>query len=171
MRSQVSIQKCEPLPEGDVLILPTNDYLWMGAGPGLAVKQAAGEEVELEAVRSGPIALGEIAVTGSGRLGFSGIIHAAVMGQDLLLDEKAAQQALQGGLAEATDRGWGRILIHSFLNAARGTPRQVATPILGRLVELLLAREARRVVTLLAVDDAERAVLHEAMIRVIQTHG
>ncbi len=53
-------------PEADALFLPTNDYLWMAAGPALAVKQAAGAEIELAAVRQGPIGLGEVVVTEGG---------------------------------------------------------------------------------------------------------
>ena len=48
-----------PWPEADALVLPTNDYLWMATGPALDVKQMTGDEIELAAVRQGPVDPGQ----------------------------------------------------------------------------------------------------------------
>jgi O-acetyl-ADP-ribose deacetylase (regulator of RNase III) len=158
------------LPEADGLLLPTNDYLWMAAGPALELKTQAGEEVEIEAVRQGPIALGEVVATAAGSLALSGILHAAVMGQDLHLQEEAAAQAIRKGLAAAGKRKWSRLLVHSFLATGRGTHREVAARVLGALVDELLEGGSLREVTLLASDEAEHGLLHDAMLRIIQGH-
>ena len=85
VQTKVAITLSEsPWPDADALVLPTNDYLWMATGPALEINQRAGEEVEIEAVRQGPIAQGTVAVTSAGPLPFAGIIHAAVMGQELV---------------------------------------------------------------------------------------
>lgn len=59
-----------------------NNELWMGAGVAGALKRAAGEEVEREAVEQGPIEVGDAVVTGAGTMPppARAIIHAAAMG-------------------------------------------------------------------------------------------
>jgi O-acetyl-ADP-ribose deacetylase (regulator of RNase III) len=142
----------------------------MAAGPALEVKNQAGEEVEIEAVRLGPISLGEVVATRAGSLPFEGILHAAVMGQDLHLKEEAATKAVREGVSTASKRKWNRLLVHSFLATGRGTHREIARPILGALVDELLEGRSLEEVTLLATDEAEQRVLHDAMLRVIQGH-
>jgi O-acetyl-ADP-ribose deacetylase (regulator of RNase III) len=59
-----------------------NNELWMGAGVAGALKRAAGEEVEREAVAQGPIEVGDAVVTSAGQMPppARAIIHAAAMG-------------------------------------------------------------------------------------------
>ena len=64
----------------DALVNAANNYLWMGAGVAGAIKKAGGTDIEDEAVRKGPIAVGTVVETGAGRLPVKFIIHAAVMG-------------------------------------------------------------------------------------------
>ena len=171
MQTQVEIALAEgPWPEADALLLPTNDYLWMATGPALTIKQSAGEEVELEAVRSGPIPVGGVVATGSGNLPLSGIVHAAVMGQDLHVDGKIAGGALRRGIAKAIERRWQRLLIHSFLGTGRSTSREVAHQILDVLVDELLEGLNLQEIVLLALDESERAVLHQTLLHIVQSH-
>jgi O-acetyl-ADP-ribose deacetylase len=59
-----------------------NNELWMGSGVAGALKRAAGEEVEREAVAQGPIEVGDAVLTSAGRMPLPAraIIHAAAMG-------------------------------------------------------------------------------------------
>lgn len=59
-----------------------NNELWMGAGVAGALKRAAGEQVEREAVDQGPIEVGDAVITSAGRMPppARAIIHAAAMG-------------------------------------------------------------------------------------------
>lgn len=78
--------------EADIADVPTigceayvnaaNNELWMGAGVAGALKRAAGEEVEREAIAQGPIDVGDAVVTGAGAMPAPAraIIHAAAMG-------------------------------------------------------------------------------------------
>lgn len=68
----------------DAVVNAANNHLWMGAGVAGAIKRAGGDEIEAEAIRLGPISVGEVAITGAGRLPARHVIHAAVMGQDLI---------------------------------------------------------------------------------------
>ena len=158
-----------PWPEADALIVPTNDYLWMATGSALETKLAAGEEVETEAVRQGPIALGEIVATGAGGLALKRIIHAAFTGQDLEVEPAAGAEALVRGLALAARHGDARVLIHSILGCARHARPDLLDLPLARLVEHLLDDPPLQKVYLLARDEGERVILHEKVIRIIQT--
>jgi O-acetyl-ADP-ribose deacetylase (regulator of RNase III) len=47
----------------------------MGAGVAGAIKRAAGQEIESEALRQGPVPVGEAFATGAGRLKARLVIH------------------------------------------------------------------------------------------------
>lgn len=159
-----------PWPEADALLLPANNYLWMATGPARDVKQAAGEEVERAAVRAGPIALGEVAITPAGALPLAGILHVAVMGQDLAFNGDAASQGVRRALQLAGERRWLRLLLHSCLSAARSGGREGIRPMLAVLVEELLEGHALTALTLLAADEKERKLMHDALLGIVQSH-
>lgn len=87
----------------DAVVNAANNHLWMGAGVAGAIKRAGGEEIEAEAVRLGPIAVGEVAVTGAGRLAARHVIHAAVMGQDLIPSADSIRRSTHNALATADE--------------------------------------------------------------------
>jgi len=104
--TRVEVEEGEVLKaDAEGLLLAANDHLWMGAGTALAIKQAGGEEIEVEAVRQGPLAIGETAATGGGRLAFRRIYHAVVMGQDLKVQHAQLATALRSALAAAARDG------------------------------------------------------------------
>ena len=160
-----------PWPDADALILPTNDYLWMATGPALETKQRAGEEAELAAVRLGPVPPGDVVVASPGDLPLAGIVHAAVMGQDLEVDGALAAQAMARAVRIAAERKWARLLVHSLLATGRGTRPDVVHGALAAMVDLLLDETPIRTMTLLAENDLERAILHDAMLRIVQGHS
>jgi O-acetyl-ADP-ribose deacetylase (regulator of RNase III) len=91
--------------ELDALVNAANNHLWMGAGVAGAIKRAGGIEIEAEAVKKGPIPVGEAVVTGAGRLKARYIIHAAVMGPDLATDAEKIRQATRNSLLRADEMG------------------------------------------------------------------
>ena len=84
--------------ELDALVNAANNRLWMGGGVAGALKRVGGKEIEDEAVKKGPIPVGEVVVTGAGKLKARYIIHAAVMGQDLKTDAEKIRQATRNSL-------------------------------------------------------------------------
>jgi len=91
--------------ELDALVNAANNRLWMGGGVAGALKRAGGKEIEAEAVKKGPIPIGEAVATGAGSLKARYIIHAAVMGQDLKTDAEKIRQATKNSLLRADELG------------------------------------------------------------------
>ncbi len=91
--------------ELDALVNAANNRLWMGGGVAGALKRAGGKEIEAEAVKKGPIPIGEAVVTGAGKLKARYIIHAAVMGQDLKTDAQKVRQATRNSLLRGDELG------------------------------------------------------------------
>ncbi len=102
--------------ELDALVNAANNRLWMGGGVAGALKRAGGKEIETEAVKKGPITIGEAVSTGAGRLKARYIIHAAVMGQDLKTNAEKVRQATKNSLLRADELG-----IRSIVFPALGT--------------------------------------------------
>jgi len=102
--------------ELDALVNAANNRLWMGGGVAGALKRVGGKEIEDEAVKKGPIPVGEAVVTGAGKLKARYIIHAAVMGQDLKTDAEKIRQATRNSLLRGDELG-----IKSLVFPALGT--------------------------------------------------
>ncbi|MGD2246832.1 MAG: macro domain-containing protein [Candidatus Methanofastidiosia archaeon] len=82
----------------DVLVNAANNRLWMGSGVAGALKRYGGQVIEKEAVKKGPIPVGEAVETTAGNLDAQYIIHAAVMGQDLRTDNTKIRSATRNTL-------------------------------------------------------------------------
>jgi len=65
--------------ECEAVVNAANNELWMGSGVAGALKRAGGVSIEQEAVRQGPVAVGECVITGAGKLKALNVIHAAAM--------------------------------------------------------------------------------------------
>ncbi|RKZ28561.1 Appr-1-p processing protein, partial [bacterium] len=76
---------------------------WMGGGVAGAIKKAGGEEIEIEAMKKGPVPVGEVAITDAGALDAKNIIHAVVMGQDLKTNEEYIRNATRNTIKAADD--------------------------------------------------------------------
>jgi len=75
----------------------------MGAGVAGAIKRKGGTEIEKEAMKKGPIPIGEAVVTKAGSLKAKYVIHAAVMGQDLITKEEYIRNATLNSLKKAEE--------------------------------------------------------------------
>lgn len=115
--------------EADAIVNAANTHLWMGAGVAGAIKRKGGAEIEQEAVRRGPIPVGTAIATTAGRLRARYVIHAAVMGPDLVTDAEKIRQATRSALQLADDLGL----------------RSVALPALGTGVGRFPLDEAARI--------------------------
>jgi O-acetyl-ADP-ribose deacetylase (regulator of RNase III) len=91
--------------QSDAIVNAANNALWMGAGVAGAIKRAGGKVIEDEAVKKGPIPVGEAVVTGAGALKAKYVIHAAVMGPDLVTDADKIRSATENALRRAEELG------------------------------------------------------------------
>jgi len=94
-------------PDLDVVVNAANTDLWMGSGVAGALKRRGGEAVEREAVRQGPIRLGDAVRTSAGALPNRHVIHAAAMGyraEDEAVPKRAGSRSSADIIRRATLR-------------------------------------------------------------------
>jgi O-acetyl-ADP-ribose deacetylase (regulator of RNase III) len=87
----------------DAIVNAANNALWMGGGVAGALMRVGGKEIEQEAVKQGPIPVGEAVVTGAGALKARYVIHAAVMAADMVTDADKIRAATQSALLRAEE--------------------------------------------------------------------
>lgn len=109
--------------EVDAVIVPANESLFMTAPVAAAVKRAAGDDVEREAVSQGPVSAGSVVVTRGGRLVVPYVIHAVSVGHDLKADPERLRQAVAASL-DAVEH----LVLPRVAMAPLGTERGVFTP-------------------------------------------
>jgi O-acetyl-ADP-ribose deacetylase len=106
----------------DAIVNAANNHLWMGAGVAGAIKRKGGRSIEDEAVRQGPIAVGEVVVTGGGSLKARYVIHAAAMGQDLMTNADFIRHATVNSLKRATELGLASMALPALGTGVGGFP-------------------------------------------------
>ncbi len=116
--------------EADALVNAANNQLWMGAGVAGALKRAGGQEIEDEAVKKGPIEVGEAVETGAGRLKAKYVIHAAVMGQDLRTDETKIRNATRNSLKLAEKLGLESVAFPALGTGVGGFPLELCAQVM-----------------------------------------
>lgn len=147
--------------EVDAIVNAANDHLVMGAGVAGAIKRKGGTIVEEEAVRLGPIDVGDVVVTTAGNLLAGYVIHAAVMGQDLRTSPEIVERATLAVMRRAEE-----MRLHSLAFPAFGTgvgrlpPRDSAEAMVrairGHLHEVP-ASSVRRLYLVLFEDETHAA--------------
>ena len=85
----------------DAVVNAANNALWMGAGVAGALKARGGRAIEAEAMAQAPVEPGDCVITSAGRLAARYVIHAAVMGQDLVTSAPLIARATSRSLALA----------------------------------------------------------------------
>lgn len=126
--------------EVDAIVNAANSHLWMGAGVAGAIKKKGGVIIEEEAVRQGPIEVGEAVLTTAGNLPATHVIHAAAMGQDLKTDAQKITQATRSSLALAEKHKLSSIAFPALGTGVGGfPPTQAAEAMLGAVLEHLKA--------------------------------
>jgi O-acetyl-ADP-ribose deacetylase (regulator of RNase III) len=108
--------------EADAIVNAANNHLWMGAGVAGAIKRKGGKEIEVEAMKQGPIPVGEAVVTSAGKLKAKYVIHAAVMGQDLKTGEEYIRDATLNSLKRAEELKIESIAFPAFGTGVGGFP-------------------------------------------------
>ena len=87
----------------DAIVNAANNKLLMGGGVAGAIKKKGGRVIEEEAVKKGPIEIGEAVFTSAGSLKAKYVIHAATMGMDFKTDEIKIRNSCRNSLIVAED--------------------------------------------------------------------
>src|SRR5256885_17237699 len=83
-QSSISIERGDITDwEVDAIINAANSTLSMSTGVASAIKRKGGVIIEEEAMRQGPVEVGQAVLTTGGNLAATRVIHAAVMGPHL----------------------------------------------------------------------------------------
>jgi O-acetyl-ADP-ribose deacetylase (regulator of RNase III) len=138
----------------DAVVNAANNNLWMGAGVAGAIKRVGGVEVEEEAIKRGPIEVGEVAVTGAGKLPARHVIHAAVMGQDLMPTSASIQAATRSALQAADDLKLQSVAFPALGTGVGGFALDLCAEIMGREIRNFKAQHLERVVLVLFGETA-----------------
>lgn len=85
----------------DAIVNAANNKLVMGGGVAGAIRKKGGKAIEDEAVRKGPIEIGEAVFTSAGNLNARYVIHAATMGMDFETDEVKIRNSCKSSLKVA----------------------------------------------------------------------
>ncbi len=114
-RTILEIVKCD-ITEVDVEAISNaaNDYLWMGSGVAGAIKKKGGDEIEKEAIAKGPVEIGEVVVTGAGKLKAKYVLHAVVMGQNHKTDTDYVKKATYRVLEKSDELGLSSVALPAF---------------------------------------------------------
>lgn len=83
----------------DAIVNAANNELVMGGGVAGVIRKKGGQIIEDEAVKKGPIKIGESVATSAGTLKAQYVIHAATMGLDFKTDENKIRASTASALA------------------------------------------------------------------------
>jgi O-acetyl-ADP-ribose deacetylase (regulator of RNase III) len=147
----------------DAIVNAANNRLWMGGGVAGAIKRKGGAQIEAEAVRQGPVEVGESVVTGAGSLAARHVIHAAVMGQDLQTDAGKVRRATQTALQRAKELGIETLAFPALGTGVGGFPLAEAARIMIEEARNHLASETpvREITFALFGEEAYEAFKQE----------
>ncbi len=140
-----------------------NNELWMGAGVAGAIKRVGGVEIEHEAMRRGPIAVGDAVATAAGALRATWVIHAAVMGHDLSTSADLIAAATTRTLEVADRLGARSLGLPAFGTGVGGFPIYSCAEIMIERVRAYLAERPtslRRIVFCAYGEVGEAAFKH-----------
>lgn len=87
----------------EAIVNAANNKLVMGGGVAGAIKRKGGKVIEDEAVKKGPIEIGQALATGAGELAAKYVIHAATMGMDFKTDEVKIRNSAKNALVVAEE--------------------------------------------------------------------
>lgn len=146
--------------EVDAIVNAANSELWMGTGVAGAIKRKGGVVIEEEALRQGPVEVGEAVLTVAGNLPATHVIHAATMGKDLKTDPDKIKAATKSTLVLADKH---KLVSIAFPALGSGVgsvpPEQSAEAIVSTVVEHLKAGTSSLTKILFVVyqDEAYKA--------------
>jgi len=146
--------------EVDAIVNAANSTLAMGTGVAAAIKRKGGVIIEEDAMRQGPIEVGEAVLTTAANLPAAHVIHAAALGPDLKADATKIGAATKSALQLAEKH---RITSIAFPALGTGVggfpPAKAADAMVTTVLDHLKGGTSslKRVVFVLYQDEAYKA--------------
>ena len=125
----------------DAIVNAANNKLLMGGGVAGAIKRKGGKVVEEEAVKKGPIEIGQAIQTGAGELAAKYVIHAATMGMNFKTDEIMIRNACKNSLRLAVELKINSIIFPALGCGTGGFPFLASAKIMAQEVLKYLREE------------------------------
>ncbi|MCX5709985.1 MAG: macro domain-containing protein, partial [Candidatus Omnitrophica bacterium] len=116
----------------DAIVNAANNKLVMGGGVAGAIKRKGGRSIEDEAVKLGPIEIGEAVATKAGELAAKYVIHAATMGLDFKTDEIKIRDSAKSSLKLADKLKINSIVFPALGCGTGGFPLLAAAKIMAQ---------------------------------------
>jgi O-acetyl-ADP-ribose deacetylase (regulator of RNase III) len=161
--------------EVDAIVNAANNQGWLGSGVAGAIRRAAGDEVEAEAVAQGPWAVGGAVRTGPGRLaarGVRAILHAAAMGVGAAATAGSVASATAAALELAADEGLSSIALPALGTGVGGLDYQAcAAAMAGALGRHCAGPTSLRLVAFALYDQAAVEEFGPALVRGLEAGG
>ena len=154
--------------EVDAIVNAATTNLWMSTGVGGALKRRGGDEIEFEAVRQGPVAIGSAVVTGAGSLACQAVIHAVSLDAERRTSAASIDAATRSALRAADALGFERVAFPALGTGVGGFPLDAAAEVTLAAVhdETRTAHSLRLVIFALrgaeAYNSFARAIAREA---------
>lgn len=146
--------------EVDAVVNAANAELWMGAGVAGALKRKGGVVIEEDALRQGPIEIGEAVLTVAGNLAATHVIHAVTMSKDLKTDPEKIAAATRATLAIAEKHKLSSLAFPALGSGVGGVaPALCADAMLSAVVDHVKrgASSLEKVLFVLYEDQAQKA--------------
>lgn len=146
--------------EVDAIVSAATSQLLMSTGVAGAMKRKGGTVIEEDAVRQGPIEVGEAVLSVAGNLPATHVIHAATMGPDLKTDPALIAAATRSSLALVEKHRLTSIAFPALGSGVGGVPpAKSAEVMLGTLAEHLKSGKSslQKVQFILYQAEAQKA--------------
>jgi O-acetyl-ADP-ribose deacetylase len=121
----------------EAVVNAANNEGWLGSGVAGAIRRAAGDQVEAEAVAQAPWPVGDAVRTGPGRLadrGVKAILHAAAMAPGRPASTDAVGGATAAALRLAAAEGLASVALPALGTGVGGVPMEAAARAMGAAV-------------------------------------
>jgi O-acetyl-ADP-ribose deacetylase len=123
--------------DAQAIVNAANNEGWLGSGVAGAIRRAAGDQVEAEAVAQAPWPVGDAVRTGPGRLGDRGvkaILHAAAMAPGRPASAAAVGSATAAALHLAAAEGLTSVALPALGTGVGGVELEAAAAAMGAAV-------------------------------------
>jgi O-acetyl-ADP-ribose deacetylase (regulator of RNase III) len=147
--------------EADALVNAANTGLRMGSGVAGALRTAAGNGLNEEAVSKGPVDLGGVAVTDAYDLEADYVIHAAAMPEGGRATAESVREATRNALAVADDLGCESLVVPALGCGVAGFDLAEGARIIAQEIDAF-EPESLSDVRFIGYSDEEYGTIREA---------